>query len=202
MADGDQTPLDPEPDPTEGDEEPEAEDTAEDDDQPGSDQATQLADAQRLIAQQNQELNLLRGKAADEGDEPDEPASSDDFLARATQDSWALAETIHGAEAMDAYRVAYRLYERAQTPADFVTAFEAYHLVRNGKLPAPDKGGQGAVGKTRADATKPRVDANRSDPGSDLANAEAQIAEAKKSGSLDRFASAAAAAMGFGPAKR
>lgn len=201
MADDDQTPLDPEPDPTEGDEEPEAEETAEADDQPGSDQGAQEKDS--LIAQLQQELALFRDQAAEGSNEedPDGSASADEYVSRATQDSWALAESIHGKGAMDAYRVAYRLYERAQTPADFVTAFESYYAVRSGKLAAPADG-KAPAGKTRGQALQPRVDANRSDPGSDLANAQTQIAEAKKSGSLEKFTAAAAGMMGFGPSRR
>lgn len=203
MAADDQTPLDPEPDPPEDTLAEEVEEPAEADDQSGSDPATRLAEAQALITRQAQELSLYRERAqAGEDDEaPPEATSSDDLLARATQDSWALAEAIHGPEAIDAYRVAYRLIERAATPADHVTAFEAYYAIRSGK-PAAQPKDAGGTGKTRAEATQPRVDANRSDPGSDLANAQEQIAEARKQGSLDKFAAAAAAAMGFGPSRR
>lgn len=205
MAADDRTPLDPDPDPTEGDEEPEAEETAEADDQPGSDQPDEIASLRGENARLAQELEMFRRQATEADDEAGgEDSSSDDFLARATQDSWALAERLHGAEAIDAYRVAFRLVERAQTPADHVTAFEAYHKIRSGELPAPASGkaGDKAKAPTRAEATAPRVDANRSDPGSDLANAQEQIVEAKRKGSLPGFAAAAAAAMGFGPAKR
>jgi hypothetical protein len=199
MAGDDQTPLDDELDPSEDTPADPAEAPAEADDTSGSDPQARLAEAQRLITQQAQELALFRGKAQ-EPEADSEPAPGDDFLARATQDSWKLAETIHGAGAMDAYRVAWQLYEKAATPADYVTAFEAYHQIRSGKI-ATKPGGAPAAGKTRAEATQPRVDANRSDPGSDPANAEAQIAEARKSGSLGKFAAAAAGAMGFGPSK-
>ncbi len=51
MADDDQTPLDPEADPTEDDEQPEAEETAEADDQPGSDPEERIAEKDAYIAQ-------------------------------------------------------------------------------------------------------------------------------------------------------
>jgi hypothetical protein len=200
MAADDQVPLDDDPDPSADTPEIEVEDTTEADDQPGSDPAARLAEAQATITRQAQELALFRGKAqADEPvTEPPSDAQSNDFLARATQDSWALAEAIHGTEALDAYRVAYRLYEAAATPADFVTAFEAYHDLRSGKVAAPAKG---SVKPSRAAATTPKVDANRSDPGPDLANADEKLAEARKGSSLGAFAAAAAAKMGYGPSR-
>ena len=205
VPDIDQTPLDPEPDPTEDTPDAEGEETAEADDQPGSDPEARLAEAQKLITQQAQELSLFRAKPKDQpaASSSASEASSDDFLARATQDSWTLAETIHGAEAIEAYRVAFDLYDKAQTPADYVTAFEAYHQIRSGKAPGASKAADApAAGtKTRAEATQPRVDANRSDPGSDP-NADEKLSEARKSGSLDQFARAAASAMGFGPSTR
>ena len=206
MPDDDQTPLDPETDPDENTPDPEGEETAEADDQPGSDPETRLAEAQATITRQAQELALYRGKAIepDGDDESGGEPSSDDMLVRATQDSWQLAERLHGAEAIDAYRVAHRLIERAATPADFVTALEAYHQIRSGTLDPSGKPAAGkakATGQTRAEALEPRVDANRSDPGSDP-NADQKLSEAKKAGSLDKFTAAAAAMMGFGPAKR
>jgi hypothetical protein len=199
MADIDQAPLDTDPDPTEDTPEVDAEDTTQADDQPGSDLETRYAEAQATLTRQAQELALFRGKAkADEPVETPAAAPGDDYMARATQDSWALAERLHGAEAIDAYRVAYRLYEAAATPADFVTAFEAYHDIRSGKVAETAKGS----GKpSRTAALAPRVDANRSDPGPDLANADEKLAEARKGTSLSAFAAAAAARMGYGSSR-
>jgi hypothetical protein len=199
MAADDQAPLEDDPDPTADTPETEPEDTTEADDQPGSDPTARLAEAQATITRQAQELALFRGKA--QADEPvAEPATapSNDFLARATQDSWALAERLHGTGAIDAYRVAYRLYEAAATPADFVTAFEAYHELRSGKAVETAKGSDKP---SRSAATAPKVDANRSDLGPDLANADEKLSEARKGNSLDKFAAAAAARMGFGPSR-
>jgi len=200
MAADDQVPLDDDPDPSADTPEVKAEDTTEADDQPGSDPAARLAEAHATITRQAQELALFRGKA--QADEPvvrpPAAAPGDDILARTTQDSWALAEQLHGTEAIDAYRVAYRLYEAAATPADYVTAFEAYHDLRSGKAAALAT----SSGKpSRAAATTPKVDANRSDPGPDLANADEKLAEARKGNSLGAFAAAAAARMGYGPSR-
>jgi hypothetical protein len=202
VPDDDQTPLDPETDPDEDTPDAEGEEP-EADDQPGSDPEARLAEKDAYIAQLQQELSLHRGKAQEPEDEAADEgeASSNDLLVRATQDSWALAERLHGGEAIEAYRVAHRLIERAATPADFVTAFEAYHDIRSGKIATKPEGKGAAQGKTRAEALQPRVDANRSDPGSDP-NADEKLSEAKKAGSLDKFTAAAAAMMGFGPAKR
>lgn len=199
MAADDQAPPDDDPDPTEDTPDAAVEDQTEADDQPGSDPAARLAEAQATITRQAQELALFRGKAkADEPVEAPAAASGDDYTARATQDSWALAEQLHGTEAIDAYRVAFKLYERAATPADYVTAFEAYHDIRSGKVAETAKGS----GKpSRTAALAPKVDANRSDPGPDLANADEKLAEARKGTSLGAFAAAAAARMGYGPSR-
>lgn len=202
MAGDDPTPLDDELDPTADAPAPEAEEPAAADDTPGSDPETRLAEAQGLITRQQQELALFRGKASQpEESAAGETTSSDDFLARATQDSWTLAEKLYGEQAIDAYRTAQQLLDRAATPADYMAAFEAYHDIRSGKADAKPEAGAAVAGKTRAEAIQPRVDANRSDPGPDLSNADEKLSEARKAGSLDKFASAAAALMGFGPSR-
>lgn len=205
MAGNDQDPLDDEQDPTEDTPDDEAEDTAAADDQPGSDAESRLLEAQQTITRQAQELALYRGRVqasepVDDGDESSD--GQNDFLTRATQDSWALAERIHGEEAIGAYRVAFDLIERATTPADYVTAFEAYHQVRLGKNSDGSEPAQGSGKPNRSAALAPKVDANRSEPGPDLQDADKKLSEARKGKDLGAFANAAAARLGFGPASR
>jgi hypothetical protein len=113
-------------------------------------------------------------------------------------DSWTLAEQVYGGDAIEAYRAAADLLERAVTPADYLAAFEAYHSIRSGEgeAAAPTSGKP-----SRAEATTPRVDANRSDLGPDLQDAQEKLSEARKGKSLANFTNAATAALGFGRAK-
>lgn len=203
MAGNDQDPLEDDQDPTADTPDGEPEDTAAADDQPGSDAESRLLEAQRTITQQAQELALYRGRSragepVDEGGEGSD--GQNDFLERATQDSWALAERVHGTEALDAYRVAYDLIERATTPADYVTAFEAYHQVRLGKNVDGSEPAKDSAKPSRGAALTPKVDANRSEPGPDLQDADKKLSEARKGKDLGAFANAAAARLGFGPA--
>ena len=205
MAGNDQDPLEDEQDPSADTPDDEAEDQTEADDQPGSDTESRLLEAQQTITRQAQELALFRGKSqasepVDDGGDGGDGQS--DFLTRATQDSWALAERVHGEEAIGAYRVAFDLIERATTPADYVTAFEAYHQVRLGKAPDGTEPVKGSGKPSRSAALTPKVDANQSEPGPDLQDADKKLSEARKGKDLGAFANAAAARLGFGPASR
>jgi hypothetical protein len=104
---------------------------------------------------------------------------------------------VYGGDAIEAYRAAADLLERAVTPADYLAAFEAYHSIRSGEGAAPDATSDKP---TRAAATTPRVDANRSDLGPDP-DLQEKLSEARKGKSLADFTNAATAALGFGRAK-
>lgn len=188
-----------EPDPTEDTPEPDDEEGAEADAQPEPDQSRRLTEAQATITRQAQELALFRKQAAAGASEPDaEAAGSDPYQARLEAESWTLAEQVYGADAIEAYRAASELIEQAVTPADYMAAFEAYHAIRSGESAAPVTG---SVKPSRAEATTPRVDTNRSDLGPDLQDAETKLSEARTGKSLADFANAATARMGFGKAR-
>ncbi|HEY6014502.1 MAG TPA: hypothetical protein VIU37_10855 [Candidatus Limnocylindrales bacterium] len=201
MAGNDQDPLDDEQDPNADNPDDAAEDQAEAANQPGSDLEQRLLLAEQRLAQQASELDLFRrgSQASEPVDDGAGDDGQDDLLARATQDSWALAERIHGEEAVDAYRVAWDLIERATTPADYVTAFEAYHQVRLGKNVDGSEPAKGSGKPDRAAALQPRVDANQSDAGPDLQDADKKLSEARKGKDLGAFVAAATTRLGFGP---
>lgn len=202
-------PLEDAPDPTADTPEAEPEDTAEDGDSGQTDWETRYKEAQKVISRQGTELSLLRRGDSDE-DESDEDAADEDdsdeagdgapdpYLRRLESQSWSLAEAQYGEEAVGAYEAAYRILDRAETPADYIAAFEAYHEIRSGKTPAVDEKPTDGKKRTRQDSVQPRVDTNRDgSPDSDD-----KLAEARKSGSLGDFTSAAAARLGFGSSKR
>jgi len=195
MAD-DRTPLDDELDPTEDTPDSEAEDTDTDETPDPSDPEVRLKEAQRTITRLSQENALFRNESAesdeDDDDEDEEDAATDSRTAKFEAESWALAERLYGQEAIDAYGSARRLLRNASTPADFVAAFEAYYDIRANKpAPVAAKGG-----KTRAEATRP-TETGREGLGPDLQKVETNLTEARKGNSLDKFAAAAVARMGF-----
>lgn len=197
MAGTDQNAPDDDLDPSEDTPEPDDEDGAEDVVQPEPDQA-RLKEAQATITRQAQELALFRKGQAPASESDVETGGSDPYTARLEAESWTLAEQVYGAGAIEAYRAAYRISEQAVTPTDHLAAFEAYHAMRSGDAPAP----AAVSGKpSRAEATTPRVDANRSDLGPDLQDAETKLSEARKGTSLADFAAAATARMGYGRSK-
>jgi|GEM_PF-6472540 len=196
-------PLDADLDPSEDTPEPEDEDTAEADDAGSGDWESRYKEAQKLISRQGQELSLLRQDEPEESvedDEDDEDGSDDDLpdpaLSRLESQSWDLVRLTYGEDAVDAYGAFYRVFNKAQTPADVVAALEAYVDVRSGKTKetAPPKKVAAEPG-TRGG----RVDTNRTEPSPDSDEA---FAEARKSGKLEDFTSAASAALGFGPSRR
>jgi hypothetical protein len=205
--------ADPAEDTHDGDDEDTAQDTPEPG-QPKDDWEARYKEAQKVIGRQGAELRILRGVDTadddeDEGDEEsdddfEEPADRsgpDDGLDGLARDSWALAEARYGEEAVDAYKAAYRVYSRAETPADFIAAFEAYHEIRSGGGSKADASaaadGAGNGKPKRQDAIEPRVDTNRSDASPDLDGLESQFEEAKAKGDLRGFVHAATSAMGF-----
>jgi hypothetical protein len=208
----DQDPDEDNPD-DEGDEAQENPEQPEQPNEPVDDTAKQLAEAQKLIAKQGRELGQWRkgqtprGQPAAAAAPPESDAGQGDegddegYLDSLEQDSWRAAEALYGESAIEAYSAAYPLYERAQTPADYIAAFEAYHEVRSqGGTPADAAAAAGnGTRRTRAEAVQPRVDANRSDAGPD--QIDKAVEEARKGTDLGAFVHAATQAMGFGGGK-
>ena len=88
---------------------------------------------QSQTAKEREELARLRAQArTDEAAPPDqgrtERMTPDDSL---LAESWALAQAVHGEEAIAAYDAVYQLLDTAATPADFISALEAYHEARS-----------------------------------------------------------------------
>ena len=199
MAALDRNALDEAPDPTEDTQDAAAETGAEAQVQPEPDQAARLKAQEATITRQAQELALFRKGQAPAGDVPEQETSGDDqYQTGLEADSWTLAEQVYGSDAIEAYRAAAELVERAVTPADYMAAFEAYHAIRSGESVAPVNG---SGRPTKAEAVTPRVDTNRSDLSPDLQEADTKLTEARKGTSLADFTSAATARMGFGRAK-
>jgi hypothetical protein len=186
-------------------------DTPDDAEQPDTDWEARYKESEKLRARQGQELGVWRRggtPAADRGRKPaagestadDADAEGDNEYATALEsDSWRAAEAIYGAEAIDAYDAAFDIFERAQTPADYIAAFEAYHEIRSGggtQEDAADAAADATTKRSRSAAVQPRVDLNRSDAGPDLNDKD--VEEARKSGDLGKFVSAATRRMGFG----
>lgn len=187
-------------------------DTPADAEQP-TDWEARYKEQQKVLARQGQELGVWRRgetptgrgrEAAPEPDEGDGGGDDNDYVAVLEADSWRAAEALYGEGAVAAYSAAYEIFERAQTPADYIAAFEAYHDIRS-KGGSPEDAAAAAAGeqpvrRTRSEAVQPRVDLNRSDAGPDLN--DKGVEEARKSGDLGKFVSAATRAMGFGGGTR
>jgi hypothetical protein len=200
----DQDPLEDAPDPTEDTPDDDSEDTADDQPEGSIDWEARYKEAQKAIAKQGRELAAFRQSEPDESDEDepddeDEPTEVEAPAEQYERDSWKLAESLYGEEAIDAYTAAEKLTRKATTPADWVAAFEAYHEIRSGKRRAEPDPAPADGRKSRDKAVEPRVDNNRSDQAPDLTQ---DFEEARKSGSLDAFTRAATAALGLGPKKR
>ena len=209
-ADQDDENLDDEDTLDEGD--AEDQDTPDDAEQPNTDWEARYKEQAKLHARQDAELGIWRRgetptgrgrQAAAAPDEGDEEGDDSDYVAGLEQDSWRAAEAIYGAAAVEAYNAAFELFERAQTPADYIAAFEAYSDIRSKGGSTEDAAaaaaGDGKTKRSRADAVQPRVDLNRSDAGPDLN--DKNVEEARKSGSLEQFVGAATRAMGFSGGK-
>lgn len=166
--------------------------------------------AQELIGRQGHELGLYRrgetpeddgsGDEPDEGDEQQSATAADPYLARLEDQSWELAEQLYGPQAVEAYGIAARIFNKAETPADHLAAFEAYYEARSGGASpgqATAAAAAPATSRTRAEAVQPRVDANRSDAGPDPSET-AKLEEARKGKDLGAFTRAATRALGFG----
>lgn len=205
MAD-DQDPQASAPDPTEDTPEDELQDTAEGTDSSQTDWEAKYKEAQQAISRQGAELAAYRRGEYDESDEDEEDEAEsegsettgtrDVYLDTLESQSWTLVERTYGQESIDAYRAAYRIWSKAQTPMDHVAAFEAYHEIRSGKkgdIAAGEQPGAAPGQQTRQQAVEPRVDTNRSDS----PDSEKELAEAVKSGKLEDFVKVATRRMGF-----
>jgi hypothetical protein len=93
----------------------------------------------------------------EEEGEPEAPATSRD-ADRLEEQNWQLAETVFGPDAIKAYDKAARVLDKAQTPSDYVAAFEAYHQARLDAANKPRKRPQ-----AQADQPSQPVDPNRPD---------------------------------------
>jgi len=169
-------------------------------------------EAQKALSRQGAELAILRrgdDAEADEGDEDDdeepdedsgEPASRqpEENLTQFARDSWELAEARYGPEATAAYEAAWRVLNRATTPADYIAAFEAYHEIRSGgSKKEATAAAKDSKKPSRKEALEPRVDLNRSDASPDLDDLEHQFAEATAKSDLGKFVAATTRALGF-----
>lgn len=197
-----QDPLEDAPDPTADTPEDETEDTAEGGDSSQTDWTPKdRSEATRKITELAQENARLRREAeeTEQDDEPDEGEADgpeDDYL---DQQNALLAAELYGPEVSEAADTVWDLLEAADTTADYMAALEAYHQARlKGPVAEPGKaGGKGKGAPARDALVEPRVDTNRDgSPDSDDT-----LAEARKTGSLEQFTSAAATALGFGPKK-
>lgn len=205
---------DPEADTPDDVDEPDETETPDQPEQPDTDWETRYKEQQKLLDRQGAELGIYRrggtptqrggrreAEPADDG-EPDDAGDDDGedgFVQSLSAESWELAEARYGPEAVGAYGAAYRILERAQTPADFIAAFEAYHNVRSQGGTAEDAAAAASgsgTRRSRAQAVQPKVDPNRSDAGPDLTDKD--VEEARKSNDLGTFVHAATRRMGFG----
>ena len=164
----------PQQDPTEDTQADGAADTDQDDAENTIDWKERYQELQSAKDRKIAELQAkLAGGPSQDDDEEDEGADDEDDDEpaesrggdRLEEQNWALAETVFGSDAIKAYGKSATLLERAQTPADFVGAFEAYHQARLRGAAKPKR-------QQQAQASEPSqpVDANRSDaaPRNDL----------------------------------
>lgn len=167
---------------------------------------------EKVHGRQAHELGILRrGEPAEEPDddedddeaeaapEPPSREGPDRYVSRLESESWEFARQQYGDEAVDAYTAAYRVLRRAETPADHIAAFEAYHDVRSKGGTSAEAADAATTTKkpTRQQAVEPQVDLNRSDASPDLDDLEHQFAEATAKGDLGSFVRATTKALGF-----
>lgn len=117
-------------------------------------------------------------EAGDEGESEGEPAPLNQ---RAIDESWRLAEAVHGSEAITAYERVHPILSRAETPADWIAVLEAYHEARaQGATP---KEAKRAAAKSAPQQTA-QVETNRSDGSPDITDLDRKAVEAKSKGNL------------------
>ena len=144
--------------------------------------------AQAELTRTKQEAAILRRAAEDVAEDEDEEqevvqprkrgrnlqAELEAAQARAEAAEWVIAESVYGGDAIEDYNASAELFNEAQTVADHLAAFEAYHqrrMAREGRAapPAP-------AAPAREQAVQPRVDSNRVD----LLPNEVEIEEAAR----------------------
>lgn len=150
-------------------------DTAQDTQSSGQvDWELKYREAQKLIARQGQELGIYRKQGAQPDPEP-APEPVQPSGDRLVKDSWRLAETIYGEDAVQAFGKAQTVLDKAETPADVIAAFEAYHQMRSGAAQ------QGARQEEQGSPQQqPRIESNRPDVSPQTStNREIEAAAAK-----------------------
>lgn len=163
-------------------------------------QAEATRKAQALAARE-QELAELRSGAYEEPDENEdgEPVQRTRKVSRTSQREveltealeeaeWTIARAIYPDEVIDAYGAAATLLEQASTAADYVAAFEAYHLARS-QGATPEQAAAASGGTPPPAAVMPRTDSNRSDAPA-LPEIEQEIREAERKKDLAGFVAA------------
>lgn len=180
-TDGLEATFDPQQDPAEDTLADGTEDTDQDDAENTVDWEKRYRDLQSFTTKRIEQLQsqLMGGDEGDEdAEEEDDDEEPDDAgtASRLEQQNWALAEQMFGGAAIKAYERAAKLMDRAQTPADYVAAFEAYHQARIGGTKKPNTRQQ-----AQADEPSQPVDANRPDT-SPRTDFDRQAEEARASG--------------------
>jgi hypothetical protein len=140
-----------------------------------------LAEAERRLAEAESY------EESDDEDE-DEPVQRTRRVSRTSQreaqleaelqeTQWVIARSIYPEDVIDAYAAAADLLEAAETPADYVGVFEAYHQRRSQGMD-PEQ----AAASSRTPVQTSRIEAPRTEP--DLTSLNNQAAEARKKGDL------------------
>ena len=96
--------------------------------------------------------------------------------ARRENAEWVIASSVYGQEVIEAYSASADLLSAAETAADYVAAFEAYHQRRSAGMTPAQAAAPVPAAPAREQAVTPRVDSNQSD----LLPDEVAIAEAKR----------------------
>lgn len=125
----------------------------------------ELTKQQMARAAAERALEALRAEPAPEDDEAPTAArparrtseSNQEWQKRALAAEWQIASSVYGPEVIEAYNAAQDLVARATTPADYVTAFEAFHQARSKVTP------QAPAPAALTPVAAPVVDSNRSD---------------------------------------
>lgn len=169
-------------------------------------QAEATRKAQALAAREA-ELAELRSYAEEEPDEDEEGQpvqrtrragrtnQREAELAEALEEAeWTIARSIYPDEVIDAYATAATLLEQASTAADYVAAFEAYHLSR-AQGATPQQAAAAFDGNPPPAAVMPRADSNRSDAPV-LPELENQLREAERKKDLGGWVAAMRRAAG------
>jgi len=86
------------------------------------------------------------------------PDQTSEWQKRALEAEWQIARSVHGEDVIAAYSGASELLKSATTPADYVNAFESYHMARSKGMTH-----QEAVAQSTPAPEPVRVDSNRSD---------------------------------------